>query len=196
MKAWPIDPLLNKNLMLEVSEKLPQGLTFFVLILMENRNSIIQLNNLSYAELESFWTKRLATTRFWEVRRHTLVGDRVILCTNLEPVKSGGKPQIYFNGLTTKPLVHALWWRWENRNEEDQTCPLIDVTLHLSHIDCALDSVTTILESRDVNESRKYCALFNWFAPLPGEVRPRCPHWEIPCSGPCPPHLLGTEWDL
>ncbi len=32
MKAWPIDPLDFRNFKLEVSEKLPQGLTLIVII--------------------------------------------------------------------------------------------------------------------------------------------------------------------
>ena len=39
MKVWPIDPLVPRNLRLEVPEKLPQGLTVFII---ENINGFTQ----------------------------------------------------------------------------------------------------------------------------------------------------------
>jgi len=77
-----------------------------------------------------------------------------------------------------KQLVHLIWWRWVNKGA------LLNERLTISH----LDKDNTILhlteESVELNESRKYCHLFGWYKPKPGEDKPRCPHWEVPCTGP------------
>lgn len=104
----------------------------------------------------------------------------------LKPTKKNGHPQVSYDkfGFGSKPLVHALWWRWENRDDKAQTCPLIDLELDLSHVDGEEGSVNVIQEFRDMNESRKYCHMFEWYKVKDGEDRARCPHWEYPCSGP------------
>ena len=81
-------------------------------------------------------------------------------------------------GFRHKVLVHHIWWRYEN-----SFAPIPD-GLDISHLDADHQVLRLVAESRDVNESRKYCHLFKWYKPLPGEPRPRCPHWNNPCSGP------------
>lgn len=76
-----------------------------------------------------------------------------------------------------KQLVHLLWWRWENRGV------LIDEDRHISHLDARPGCLSVVQESREMNESRKYCHLFEWYKRKTGEDRPRCPHWENPCTG-------------
>jgi hypothetical protein len=45
MKVWPIDPLVPRNLRLEVPEKLPQGLTgAFLLVIKATSNHIKKFN--------------------------------------------------------------------------------------------------------------------------------------------------------
>lgn len=77
-----------------------------------------------------------------------------------------------------KQLVHAIVWRWRHPGR------LIPLGMELSHLDADPDYVETRLETHDENESRKYCHLFGWYKPLPGENKARCPHWEQPCRGP------------
>ena len=81
-------------------------------------------------------------------------------------------------GIEKKQLIHLIWWRWENNGA------LIDPDLHISHCDADHKVLHLVQESRDLNESRKYCHLFGWYKTKPGEERPRCPHWEHPCTGP------------
>jgi len=83
-----------------------------------------------------------------------------------------------FIGTPGKQLVHMIYWRWANNGA------LIDENLTISHVDADHKVMSLTQESRDLNESRKYCHLFGWYKPKPGEDRPRCPHWEIPCTGP------------
>lgn len=80
-----------------------------------------------------------------------------------------------------KILVHVLWWRYINGGRK---VPLDLDNCELSHLDSNPRYITTILESHDLNESRKYCHKFKWYRTLPGEERPRCPHREYPCTGP------------
>jgi hypothetical protein len=77
-----------------------------------------------------------------------------------------------------KQLVHLLYYRKFNKGAP------IPTDLHISHLDADQQVLNLTAESRDVNESRKYCHLFGWYKTLPGEDRPRCPHWEDPCTGP------------
>jgi hypothetical protein len=77
-----------------------------------------------------------------------------------------------------KALVHLVWWRWVNHNEP------IAIGSHISHLDKDGDYLECVQESKDMNESRKYCHLFGWYKPTNGEDRARCPHWENPCKGP------------
>jgi hypothetical protein len=82
--------------------------------------------------------------------------------------------RVGFNG---KILVHHIYWRYKNAFQ------LIDTTLHISHRDAEAEVLHLIAESRELNESRKYCHMFKWYKTRVGEQRPRCPHWEHPCSG-------------
>lgn len=77
-----------------------------------------------------------------------------------------------------KILVHHIYWRDKN------DYALIDPTLHISHLDAEAEVLSLTMESAAMNESRKYCHLFGWYKRQPGEDRPRCPHWDTPCSGP------------
>jgi hypothetical protein len=105
--------------------------------------------------------------------------------TDLRPTKTKKGypkyPQVditRFNvGVEGKVLVHHLYFRYVYEE-------LIDQTLHISHLDSDPRVVECVQESKDMNESRKYCHLFSWYKALDGEDRPRCPHWENPCSGP------------
>lgn len=83
-----------------------------------------------------------------------------------------------FSEVKGKQLVHLIYWRFLNNGAS------IDPELHISHLDADQQVLRLIQESRDMNESRKYCHLFGWYKLRPGESRPRCPHWETPCTGP------------
>jgi len=80
-------------------------------------------------------------------------------------------------GKPGKQLVHLIVWRWINKGA------IIEENLTISHIDADHKVMHLIQESKDINESRKYCHLFGWYKTKPGENRPRCPHWEISCTG-------------
>lgn len=74
--------------------------------------------------------------------------------------------------------MHALWYRLENQYA------VIPYGLELSHLDVDKKYIDCVLESTEMNNSRKYCHLFAWYKTKEGEDRPRCPHWENPCRGP------------
>lgn len=82
------------------------------------------------------------------------------------------------DGQQHKQLVHLIWYRYVN---EGATIP---EDLHFSHLDADPRTLHLTAESPQANESRKYCHLFGWYKTKPGEDRPRCPHWETPCTGP------------
>lgn len=81
-------------------------------------------------------------------------------------------------GLKKKALVHLIFWRFQNDFKQ------IPEKEHISHVDAEPEVLHLVSESPQMNESRKYCHLFKWYKTLPGEPRPRCPHWECPCTGP------------
>ncbi len=76
-----------------------------------------------------------------------------------------------------KQLVHLIWWRY--RNGGALIRPDLQIS-HLHHDSCVL---ALTQESWEMNQSRIYCHRFGWYKSLPGEDRPRCPHWELPCLG-------------
>lgn len=80
-------------------------------------------------------------------------------------------------GMPNKVLLHLVVWRQANDYD------LLDSSLEISHCDADHNVLNLIAESHDENESRKYCHLFGWYAVLPGETEPRCPHREWPCTG-------------
>jgi len=86
--------------------------------------------------------------------------------------------RFHFDGIEGKQLVHLIYWRAENNGA------LIDPNMHISHLDANPDILRLVQETRDENESRKYCHLFGWYKRIKGEEIPRCPHRENPCSGP------------
>jgi hypothetical protein len=112
-------------------------------------------------------------------------GLRGIIC-NLAPTRNrrGGYkyPQIdisRWTGRSGKVLVHAVWWRFVNNYK------LIDPNLELSHLDANPKYIDTVLESAEMNESRKSCHLFKWYLKTDENYRPLCPHrMNHPCTGP------------
>jgi hypothetical protein len=118
-------------------------------------------------------------------KRYIDIGSRGYKC-NLVPTMNGWKPknfQIDCNrarkGLG-KVLVHTIWWRFMNNYDLIPT----DGSRELSHLDTKSKFIMCVLESHDLNESRKACHKFGWYKQLIGEDRARCPHWEHPCTGP------------
>jgi len=107
---------------------------------------------------------------------------------NLKPTKKkGGEPKYpQFNierfgfPKDTKILVHHLFWRYNNDGALVDESP----DMHISHLDEDRNYIECVQESVNMNESRKYCHLFGWYKAKEGEDRPRCPHWETPCTGP------------
>lgn len=79
-------------------------------------------------------------------------------------------------GISKKQLVHLIFYRAE-------TGKLIEPGFEISHCDQDQTVLHLVAESHDMNESRKYCHKFGWYKVLPGEDKPRCPHWEHPCTG-------------
>jgi hypothetical protein len=54
---------------------------------------------------------------------------------------------------------------------------ILRVDKDLSHLDAKPEYIRCVQESRNNNESRKYCHLNKWYKVKKGEDRPRCPHW-------------------
>jgi hypothetical protein len=107
---------------------------------------------------------------------------------NLTPTKTAkGEPKYPQFDITkfgfpkgTKVLVHHLYWRYRNNGiQVDES-----TNMHISHLDADPTYIECVQESVEMNESRKYCHLFEWYKTKEGEDRPRCPHWEAPCTGP------------
>lgn len=104
-------------------------------------------------------------------------------CTLACTVDARGNPKYpqldisYIKPGAGKQLVHLVYWRYQTRGQ------LIDPSLYISHRDADSTVLNLVQESREMNESRKYCHLFGWYKTKPGEDRPRCPHWENPCTG-------------
>jgi len=68
----------------------------------------------------------------------------------------------------TQVLVHVIWWRWANQYK------LLDAQLEISHLWKDHNEILYLCqESPDMNESRKYCMLFDWWHPDKPE---RCNH--------------------
>jgi hypothetical protein len=113
-----------------------------------------------------------------------LIPERGMLRCTLATTKDTRNNEKYaqvdttFIGVRGKQLVHLICWRWYNNGA------LLDETKTISHIDADHKVMNLVEESWELNESRKYCHLFKWYKVLTGENRPRCPHWEIPCTGP------------
>jgi len=112
--------------------------------------------------------------------------DRGWRCTLACTVDAKGKPKypqldlsrFSFGTALGKQLVHLIYWRYDNDGEQ------ISADLNISHCDADHTILNLVQETRDYNESRKYCHLFGWYKAKSGEDRPRCPHWEYPCCGP------------
>lgn len=154
-----------------------------------NSSSKKQVNSLSTSELNDV----VSFLKHSTFRR----GDqsfKYVECTpegywkcNLQPTKtSTGDPkyaQIDLERFASiwgrhlgKQLVHLIWWRAHNNGQ------LLHPDLHISHRSINTRTLDLIEETREMNESRKYCHLFGWYKPLPNEDKPRCPHWEAPCN--------------
>jgi hypothetical protein len=110
--------------------------------------------------------------------------SRGFLCTLKRTKDKRGKDKYAqvdtkkFTDNAKKVLVHHLWWRYKNDYQ------LIDPDQTISHRDADNRVLNLVQESYEMNESRKYCHLFKWYKPLPGEDKARCPHLETPCTGP------------
>jgi len=113
--------------------------------------------------------------------------DRGWVCNLAATATKSGEPKYpqvdikrFKFAVTQKVLVHQLFWRFQNDGA------LIDLSpdMHISHLDKDKTYIECVQESKDMNESRKYCHLFGWYKLKPGEARARCPHWEKPCTGP------------
>jgi len=149
------------------------------------RQRAVTVNDLSLLQLEAIVRHLKSEKWVIPVQRGT---ETYYECT-LQPTKDAKgndkHPQCTItrfapleDGKQHKQLVHLIWWRWENNGR------LIPDELHISHLDKNPRVLRLTAESRDLNESRKYCHLFGWYKALPGEDSPRCPHKEMPCSGP------------
>jgi len=151
------------------------------------RASIV--NSLSLQELEEiiFFLKNNS------IKRHGLAYPYVELTSqgwrcNLRPTRqSNGKPkypQIDLNRFSSswnkklgKQLVHLIWWRAINQGLAIRP----DMAISHRHEDPSI--LCLVQESKEMNESRKYCHKFRWYKRLAEENQPRCPHWENPCLG-------------
>jgi len=111
--------------------------------------------------------KLVDTGRGLEKSRYVVTGPR-----------KHGQVDCRYVGLAKKVLVHQLYWRYKNNYAP------INPELHISHCDKEPEVLNLVAESSMMNESRKYCHLFNWYKPLPNEDWARCPHWEHLCTGP------------
>jgi hypothetical protein len=76
-----------------------------------------------------------------------------------------------------KQLVHLIWWRATNG------AALIQPGTHISHRHEDPSILSLVQESKEMNESRKYCHRFQWYKHQVNDDRPRCPHWDSPCEG-------------
>lgn len=115
---------------------------------------------------------------------HIRYGPRGWFCTLVPSgtIKHAQVDVTYLKNLqcSGKRLVHRIWWRYTHGGQ------LINPRFHISHLDAEYSQhyLACVEESKEMNESRKYCHFFHWYAKKPGEDRPRCPHWERPCTGP------------
>jgi len=113
--------------------------------------------------------------------------ERGWICNLVSTTTKKGEPKYpqidisRFNfAVTGKVLVHHIFWR----NNNNGALVDLDPNMHISHIDKDKKYVNCVQETKDMNESRKFCHLFKWYKKKPGEERSRCPHWESPCTGP------------
>lgn len=70
-------------------------------------------------------------------------------------------------------MIHVVYWRWSNQYK------LLDENLEISHLWKARNDILYLCqESEEMNDSRKYCMLFNWWHPDNKDVgcnhHPRC----------------------
>lgn len=87
-------------------------------------------------------------------------------------------------GFNKKVLVHHILWRYQNNFELVGGIRLI----HISHLDVDPTVLNLRKETKEVNESRKYCHLFGWYMPNSNGVV-LCPHGHSNmgfCTGPWP----------
>jgi len=132
-------------------------------------------NALSKEEIETLLDSARKKGMLVWVQRGTARYEKSLYKTT-GPAKHG---QIYVDK-GFKVLIHHIYWRMMN------DYALIPADLHISHRDAEPEVMNLIAETVDMNESRKYCHKFGWYKVLPGADRPRCPHWEAPCTGPTP----------
>jgi len=76
-----------------------------------------------------------------------------------------------------KVLRHLVVWRYLN------DYVLIPDGLQISHCDHDTTILNLVAESRDLNESRKYCHKYKWYMKTDSNTTILCPHRSYhPCS--------------
>jgi len=105
--------------------------------------------------------------------------DRGWMCNLAATTTKSGDPKYpqvditkFHFAVTGKVLVHHLFWRFQNNGALMDLAP----DMHISHLDKDKKYIECVQESKDMNESRKYCHLFSWYKVKAGEGRARCPH--------------------
>lgn len=135
------------------------------------------VNGLTYQQLESVIKQMRVKGTIVSTPR----GEKCTLACTKDAKGNPKHAQVsmeQFNcGITKKQLVHLIYWRYVNNGA------IIDPELHISHLDADQQMLNLIQETREMNESRKYCHLLGWYKKKPNESRRRCPHWENPCTG-------------
>lgn len=140
-------------------------------------------NQLSKEQIENLVTNMIKSKYITMVQREDKQGRIVNYYKSLYKTTGEGKHgQVDTKnvGGSGKVLVHHIFWRYLNGY---QRIP-IDDNMHISHLDAEPEVQNLVLESKDMNESRKYCHMFGWYQKRSNEPTPRCPHWEHPCTGP------------
>lgn len=144
----------------------------------------ILVNTISEEKLTEIIT--FMKTKSFNGKKYIEKKERGWVCNLVPTKKKNGDPKYPQFDISrfgfpkgTKVLVHHLFWRFQNNSLVDESA-----TMHISHLDADPIYIECTQETVDMNESRKYCHLFGWYKTKEGEDRPRCPHWEVPCTGP------------
>lgn len=137
------------------------------------------VNDLSPKQIDAIISELRTKGHIISVTRDGVVYDRCTLATTgvdkhaqCTITKHVGASQ------QRKELVHLIYWRQKN------AYALIPSDAHISHLDADHKILHLTSESAALNESRKHCHAFGWWRVDPLQGRPRCPHWEVPCTGP------------
>lgn len=107
--------------------------------------------------------------------------DRGQEYTTSVPTKANGHPQATVSGTGKKFLIHQIYYRYINNGALVSQDPMV----HISHVDADQRVLSLVEESRDMNESRKYCHMFHWYRITDAFGVIMCPHRESSkCTGP------------